>query len=136
MLKSEVLELVPQLCLLSVTEVSGGDIEALKVPLVSFSAIVEWLMVFSGTKMVEGEVVVTPETLERLMFSELLCSPEVKVLVLLMLVESVVPVGLEFSSVMWVLLCGLVKDWVDAVDAVGPVDSIRDGSLLSLGVQV
>ena len=69
MLKSEVLELVPQLCLLSVTEVSGGDIEALKVPLVSFSAIVEWLMVFSGTKMVEGEVVVTPETLERLMFS-------------------------------------------------------------------
>ena len=72
------LELVPQLCLLSVTEVSGGDIEALIVPLVSFSAIVEWLMVFSGTKMVEGEVVVTPETLERLMFSGLLCSPEIK----------------------------------------------------------
>lgn len=135
MLKSEVLELVPQLCLFSVAEVSGGDIEALKVPLVSFSATVEWLMVFSGTKMVEGDVIVTSEMPERLMFSGLLCSPEVKVLVLLMLVESVVPVGLEFSGVMWVLLPGLVKDWVDVVDAVGPVGSIRDGSLLSLGVQ-
>lgn len=103
MLKSEVLELVPQLCLFSVAEVSGGDIEALKVPLVSFSATVEWLMVFSGTKMVEGDVIVTSEMPERLMFSGLLCSPEVKVLVLLMLVESVVPVGLEFSGVMWVL---------------------------------
>lgn len=128
--------MVPQLFLLSVTEVSGGAIEALKFPLVSFSAIVGWLMVFLGTKMVEGDVVVTPETLVRLMFSGLLCSPEVKVLVLLMLVESVVPVGLEFSHVMWMLLPGLVKDWVDIVDAVGPVGSIRDGSSLSLGVQV
>lgn len=102
--------MVPQLFLLSVTEVSGGAIEALKFPLVSFSAIVGWLMVFLGTKMVEGDVVVTPETLVRLMFSGLLCSPEVKVLVLLMLVESVVPVGLEFSHVMWMLLPGLVKD--------------------------
>lgn len=125
MLKSEVLELVPQLCLFSVAEVSGGDIEALKVPLVSFSATVEWLMVFSGTKMVEGDVIVTSEMPERLMFSGLLCSPEVKVLVLLMLVESVVPVGLEFSGVMWVLLPGLVKDWVDVVDAVGPGQQVR-----------
>lgn len=39
-LKSEVLEVISQLFLLSVTEVSGGAIEALKVPLVSFSAIV------------------------------------------------------------------------------------------------
>lgn len=128
--------MVPQLFFLSVTEVSGGAIEALKFPLVSFSAIVGWLIVFSGTKMVEGDVVVTPETLLRLMFSGLLCSPEVKVLVLLMLVEPVVPVGLEFSRVMWVLLPGLVKDWVDVVDAVEPVGSIRDGSSLSLGVQV
>lgn len=128
--------MVPQLFLLSVTEVSGGAIEALKFPLVSFSAIVGWLMVFSGTKVVEGDVVVTPETLVRLMFSALLCSPEVKVLVLLMLVESVIPAGLEFPGVMWVLLPGLVKDWVDVVDAVGPVGSIRDGSSLSLGVQV
>ena len=39
-LKSKVLEVISQLFLLSVTEVSGGAIEALKVPLVSFSAIV------------------------------------------------------------------------------------------------
>ena len=91
---------------------------------------------FFGTKMAEGDVGVTPETLVRLMFPGLLCSPEVKALVLLMLVDSVAPVGLEFPGVMWVLLPGVVKDWVDVVDAVGPVGSIRDGSLLSLGVQV
>lgn len=108
-------EVVAQLS--SLLGVPGSDkaADAGRLSTVTSAVVGGWTLVLSGTEVVDGDVVFTPEALVTLKLAGIPRSSDIKVLVVLMPAESLAPVNVEFFSVVSVVLPSVTGGVVTAV---------------------